>query len=566
MSSGEITQVQIGADSYDISVSNINWTQIKNKPFVDVNVDSNFLVDRFYDSASDLLTTFNNSNARLYGPIQPLIGTNPLLPPSVTNPSQLVCPSYVGLFILYDSTTYLGQISSWEEIDDGVVELRILFESWWGSFVGKFEMIFIYDSNHPSQGIVYFCDDISQIETWPMNHGTILLYETEPYIIPDALPKASSLEYGAVKVDGTTITAVDGVISADNRTNHTSGWYGTSTTTTATTAKTATCSDYALLKGNIITILFTYGNTATAPTLSVNSTTAKSIYVNNAVASATNPCMWPNNTLVTFIYDGTYYRYLGQERYAHTYYGSTSSTGATVTVTSAEFELQKGAVVLVQATAANNDVSAAKTLNVNSTGAKTVYKGNAATSSSNTLKWASGDVLTFIYDGTYWRYGGSSAGGAAEMVVLSYGNSTWNDFINAYNTNSIVYCKASSNSNPASGAQTRMAFMAYVNADPPTNVEFQYYRSVSSHSIDQQGDQVFIYKLDQSTGWSVTTREASAKIVAGENMTATYSNNTLTLSALPIMTVTSVEPTDSNILLWIDPTGGGLPAAAGVNF
>jgi len=73
----------------------------------------------------------------------------------------------------------------------------------------------------------------------------------------------------------------------------------------------------------------------------------------------------------------------------------------------------------------------------------------------------------------------------SKMVVLSYGASTWNDFITAYNNNAVVYCKASSNSNPASGAQTRMAFMAYVNASPPTNVEFQYYRSVSSHSNSQ---------------------------------------------------------------------------------
>jgi len=68
------------------------------------------------------------------------------------------------------------------------------------------------------------------------------------------------------------------------------------------------------------------------------------------------------------------------------------------------------------------------------------------------------------------------------MVILSYGNSTWNDFINAYNNNVIVYCRASSDSNPASGSQTRMAFMAYVNSNPPTNVEFQYYRSVNGHS------------------------------------------------------------------------------------
>jgi hypothetical protein len=75
------------------------------------------------------------------------------------------------------------------------------------------------------------------------------------------------------------------------------------------------------------------------------------------------------------------------------------------------------------------------------------------------------------------------------MVVLSYGNSTWDDFINAYNNNVIVYCRASSNSNPASGNQTRMAFMAYVNnGDTPTEVEFQYYRSMSSHSATAMGD------------------------------------------------------------------------------
>ena len=61
------------------------------------------------------------------------------------------------------------------------------------------------------------------------------------------------------------------------------------------------------------------------------------------------------------------------------------------------------------------------------------------------------------------------------MVILSYGSSTWNDFISAYENSRVVYCRASSNSNPASGSQTRLAFMAYVNnATTPTNVEFQY--------------------------------------------------------------------------------------------
>lgn len=126
------------------------------------------------------------------------------------------------------------------------------------------------------------------------------------------------------------------------------------------------------------------------------------------------------------------------------------------------------------------------------------------------------------------------AGGSASMTILSYGSSTWADFIAAYNSNSIVYCRASSNSNPATGNQGRMAFMAYVNlgsGGTPTSVEFQYYRSVSSHSDSQQGDQVYIYKLTSAGAWSVTVREAYTKIAAGTNMTSSFADGTLTLNA-----------------------------------
>ena len=121
--------------------------------------------------------------------------------------------------------------------------------------------------------------------------------------------------------------------------------------------------------------------------------------------------------------------------------------------------------------------------------------------------------------------------GTASLTILKYGISTWSDFINAYNANNVVYCRASSNANPASGAQTRLAFMAYVNQETnPTNVEFQYYRSVSTHSATQQGDQVFVYKLDKTSGWSVITREASSKIAVSAPLASSYSSGTLTLS------------------------------------
>ena len=136
------------------------------------------------------------------------------------------------------------------------------------------------------------------------------------------------------------------------------------------------------------------------------------------------------------------------------------------------------------------------------------------------------------------------------MTILSYGHSTWNDFITAYTAKHVVYTRASSQSNPASGSQTRLAFMAYVNnADNPTEVEFQYYRSMSSHTATQQGDQTYVYKLNKTNGWSVTVRENYTRVVAGTNMSGTWKNGILTLdNTLTVPTKTSDLTNDSGFI------------------
>lgn len=126
------------------------------------------------------------------------------------------------------------------------------------------------------------------------------------------------------------------------------------------------------------------------------------------------------------------------------------------------------------------------------------------------------------------------------MTILSYGSSTWQDFLDAYHANKVVYCRASANANPASGAQNRLAFLAYVEgADNPSKVEFQYYRSVSSHTVNQQGDQVYVYTLN-SSGWSVTVREAYSAVQAGTGLSRSYASGTVTLG-LASTIVTSVN-------------------------
>lgn len=122
-----------------------------------------------------------------------------------------------------------------------------------------------------------------------------------------------------------------------------------------------------------------------------------------------------------------------------------------------------------------------------------------------------------------------------KFVIMKYGESNaWAKFIDAYNNNKIVYCRASSNANPATGAQTRLAFMAYVSAETnPTNVEFQYVRSVSSKTSSQPVDQVFVYKLTNASGgtWTVESRNMAPKLEAGTNTTVSYSNGTYTVSS-----------------------------------
>lgn len=81
--------------------------------------------------------------------------------------------------------------------------------------------------------------------------------------------------------------------------------YGTCATAAATVAKTVTLSGFSLYKGATVSILFTYANTATNPTLNVNGTGAKNIRVNGVNIS--KKFYWRASNTLTFVYDGTYW-------------------------------------------------------------------------------------------------------------------------------------------------------------------------------------------------------------------------------------------------------------------
>lgn len=82
--------------------------------------------------------------------------------------------------------------------------------------------------------------------------------------------------------------------------------YGTCSTAAATQEKAVVASGFVLRKGAMITVKFTYANTASLPTLNVNSTGAKSIVVNNTYMGSAY--YWGAQGVLTFVYDGSYWR------------------------------------------------------------------------------------------------------------------------------------------------------------------------------------------------------------------------------------------------------------------
>lgn len=86
------------------------------------------------------------------------------------------------------------------------------------------------------------------------------------------------------------------------------------------------------------------------------------------------------------------------------FYGTCATAAATAAkaVVCEEFtadDLVEGAVVIVKFTNAQT-YNGAPTLNVNSTGAKNIKR--YGTTNAARYEWLAGEVLTFVYDGTYW--------------------------------------------------------------------------------------------------------------------------------------------------------------------
>ncbi len=188
--------------------------------------------------------------------------------------------------------------------------------------------------------------------------------------------------------------------------------YGTCDTASATAEKIVsipTDSTWILKKNAIIFVKFSNSNSATSCTLNVNGTGAKSIWYNNAVYTGNSVmvCGYANRTHM-YIYDGTYWVWVSSGSDSNTIYsnaslgqgyGTCTTAEATVAkiVTLSGYALVVGGIVSVKFTYA---VPASATLNINSRGAKDIYRHGSAIT-AGIIK--AGDTATFIYNGSQYH-------------------------------------------------------------------------------------------------------------------------------------------------------------------
>ena len=116
--------------------------------------------------------------------------------------------------------------------------------------------------------------------------------------------------------------------------------------------------------------------------------------------------------------------------------------------------------------------------------------------------------------GAFYPMTGNPSGFMDSMFIAVYGQTPYSAVKDAVDNNRIVYCKVS-----PTGA-TRMAFLAYGGA---SNYEFQYYRSVTGHTMTGQGDEVYVYTV-ANTGWTSAKRNAYTQISAGPGLSGYFTN------------------------------------------
>lgn len=174
-------------------------------------------------------------------------------------------------------------------------------------------------------------------------------------------------------------------------------YYGTCDTAAGTTAKVVTCSDFSdFTTGAVITVKFANANTATTPTMNVNSKGAK--YIVKYGTTGSLAYTWGAGEAVSFVYDGTYWCMINGYPASTTYYGVTKLQ-STVSDTSSTALTPSAVYNFVQSGTWTPSV--------------TGIKSSGATVSGNYIKIGNVCNINFYFTGT------ANGGGTGQYIYIA---------------------------------------------------------------------------------------------------------------------------------------------------
>ena len=202
----------------------------------------------------------------------------------------------------------------------------------------------------------------------------------------------------------------------------TNTFYGTCDTAAATAAKIVKLTDTnpnaaTLITGMLLCVKFTNANSVASPTLTIQTSggteiiAAKSIMRYGTTAPSTSAATsWTAGAVVPFIYDGTNWIEASSWDNNSTYtalslgfgYGTCHTAAATAAKTAILNSGVLGANGSIVAIKFTNAITVENpTLNVNSKGARPIFRQDAALTDKTYIK--ANDVVTFMYDGTHYN-------------------------------------------------------------------------------------------------------------------------------------------------------------------
>lgn len=175
-------------------------------------------------------------------------------------------------------------------------------------------------------------------------------------------------------------TSANGLMASTDKAklDNTNVAYGTCTTAAATAAKVVTISgntNWKLAVGSTVIVKFTNTNTASNCTLNVNSSGAKQIWYNTAVNTGNSSTIFGYaNRYIKFMYDGTYWVWMGMSMDANTW---------TEASTTANGYVSTGAQTFAGAKTFNGVVKVAGATDASVSQVRNIAAGTAAATTSN---------------------------------------------------------------------------------------------------------------------------------------------------------------------------------------